>query len=555
MQVAEIIVRILEKEGIDTAFGIPGASINPVFKYLENSKIKHHLMRHEEAAVHAADGYYRSSSKLALAICTSGPGATNFVTGLYTAKIDSIPLIAITGQAKSSQLGTDAFQCVDIVAMTKEVVKKSVCVLNPHEIEKIMQEAIYTAKEGRPGPVLIDLPLDIQMVDIPFDIDSYQSLPIERKQPESTAISTALELLVSAKNPIIIAGGGVILSHAEKELASFAEFMNIPIITTYMAKGLVPEHHYLNAGMVGIQVGASSSGNAIFLESDVVLGIGCRFTDRHTGALDTYTAGRTFIHVDIDPNEIGKLFNVEVGIVSDAKEALQSLISLAKASGLRNTSTRIKEISKRKTQSELKGVFRGELINPKDIFIKVNETFGDDALYTTGCGLVQIWSGQYQLINKPRIYFPSGGAGTLGFDIPAAIGASVGKGNAKTVCMMGDFGFTFLVEELAVASKYNLPIVVIILNNAYLSLIRQNQKYAYSYEHAVDMQENHGGVDYCKVSEGLGCSAERVKTYEELEDALQRAKDSTRPYVLDIIVDRQTDCNMGNDIAHIKMFE
>nr|WP_319520848.1 thiamine pyrophosphate-binding protein [uncultured Sphaerochaeta sp.] len=555
MQVAEIIVRILEKEGIETAFGIPGASINPVFKYLEHSKIKHHLMRHEEAAVHAADGYYRSSSKLALAICTSGPGATNFVTGLYTAKIDSIPLIAITGQAKSSQLGTDAFQCVDIVAMTKEVVKKSVCVLNPHEIEKIMQEAIYTAKEGRPGPVLIDLPLDIQMVDIPFDIDSYQSLPIERKQPESTAISTALELLVSAKNPIIIAGGGVILSHAEKELASFAEFMNIPIITTYMAKGLVPEDHYLNAGMVGIQVGASSSGNANFLESDVVLGIGCRFTDRHTGALDTYTAGRTFIHVDIDPNEIGKLFNVEVGIVSDAKEALQSLISLAKASGLRNTSTRVKEISKRKTQSELKGVFRGELINPKDIFIKVNETFGDDALYTTGCGLVQIWSGQYQLINRPRIYFPSGGAGTLGFDIPAAIGASVGKGNAKTVCMMGDFGFTFLVEELAVASKYNLPIVVIILNNAYLSLIRQNQKYAYSYEHAVDMQENHGGVDYCKVSEGLGCSAERVKTYEELEDALQRAKDSTRPYVLDIIVDRQTDCNMGNDIAHIKMFE
>ncbi len=363
--------------------------------------------------------------------------------------------------------------------------------------------------------------------------------------------------LVSAKNPIIVAGGGVVLSHAEKELVEFAECMNIPVITTYMAKGLLPENHYLNAGMVGIQVGASSSGNAIFfLESDVVLGIGCRFTDRHTGALETYTADRVFIHIDVDPNEIGKLVDVEVGIVSDAKEALQSLISLAKASGMRNMSKRVQEISKRKkTQSELKGVLNGELINPKDIFIKVNETFGDDALYTTGCGLVQIWSGQYQLINKPRIYFPSGGAGTLGFDIPAAIGASVGKGNAKTVCMMGDFGFTFLVEELAVASKYNLPIVVIILNNAYLSLIRQNQKYAYSYEHAVDMQENHLGVDYCKVSEGFGCCAERVKTYEDLTEALQRAKASTRPYVLDIIVDRQTDCNMGNDIAHIKMFE
>lgn len=555
MQVAEIVVRILEKEGISDAFGIPGASINPVFKYLKDSSIQHHLMRHEEAAVHAADGYYRSSSRLALAICTSGPGATNFITGLYTAKIDSIPLIAITGQAKSDQLGTDAFQCVDITTMAKEVVKKAVCVLDPDSVVDQLREILYIAREGRPGPVLIDLPLDIQMMDVPFDPDSYESKKVERAMPNPEALHEILNILQSAENPIIIAGGGIVHSNAEEALVNFAETMQIPVITTYMAKGCICEDHYLNAGMVGIQVGASSSGNEIFLESDVVLGIGCRFTDRHTGALPVYKGSRTFLHIDIDPKEIGKLIEVKVGIVSDAKAALLALNDIARKEGIRNSSSRIALIAQKKLQADLQGTFEGEVINPKDIFLKVNEIFADDVLYTTGCGLVQIWSGQYQKINKSRIYLPSGGAGTLGFDIPAAIGASVGMDRAKTVCMMGDFGFTFLVEELAVASAYKVPIVVIILNNAYLSLIRQNQKYAYGYEHEVSMTENQVGIDYCKIAEGFGCKAERVCSYAELDQALARAKESRQPYVLDILVDRQTDCNMGNDIAHIRKFD
>ena len=555
MQVAEIIVRILEKEGITDAFGIPGASINPVFKYLKDSSIKHHLMRHEEAAVHAADGYYRSCSRLALSICTSGPGATNFITGLYTAKIDSIPLIAITGQAKSDQLGTDAFQCVDIVAMTKEVVKKGICILDAQSVVEQVKDAIYTAKEGRPGPVLIDLPLDIQMKDIPFDPETYQSTPITRKEPDTEKLVAMLDILQKAENPIIIAGGGVVLSHAEEALVAFAETMNIPVITTYMAKGCLSEDHYLNAGMVGIQVGASSSGNELFLESDVVLGIGCRFTDRHTGALPVYKGSRTFLHIDIDPKEIGKLVEVAIGVVSDAKLALLSLTELAQQNGMKSSSSRVQIVAQKKQAAALKGSFSAEVIDPKDVFLKVNEVFGDDALYTTGCGLVQIWSGQYQKINKPRTYLPSGGSGTLGFDIPAAIGASVGMGKAKTVCMMGDFGFTFLVEELAVAASYKLPIVVVILNNAYLSLIRQNQKYAYSYEHEVSMTENRSNIDYCKVAEGFGCLAERVDSYDKLQEALARAKESCQPYVLDILVDRDTDCNMGNDIAHIRKFD
>jgi tartronate-semialdehyde synthase len=554
MQVAEAIVRILEKEGIEHAFGIPGASINPVYKYLEGSLIKHHLMRHEEAAVHAADGYYRSSSRIALAICTSGPAATNFLTGLYTASIDSIPLIAITGQAKANQLGTDAFQCIDIVSMAKPVVKKAVCVLDPENIVEIFKDAVWTAKEGRPGPVLLDLPLDVQMKDVHVDLDSYKSLPIERKRPNTQLLQEAVTLLDNAKNPIIIAGGGVVLSHAEEELLKFAEWMQIPVITTYMAKGLIPEDHYLNAGMVGIQVGASSSGNAIFLDSDVVLGIGCRFTDRHTGALDVYKGERKFIHIDVDPKEIGKLIKPEIGIESDALEALKAMLEIVRAQGKRAGSQRVKQIAPMKEQSSLKTTFEGESIDPKNIFAMVDEVFSDNALFTTGCGLVQIWSGQYQKINKPRVYLPSGGAGTLGFDIPAAIGASVGANNKKTVCMMGDFGFTFLVEELGVASKYHLPIVVVIMNNGYLSLIRQNQKYAYKYEHEVSMKENLENIDYVKISEGFGCEAERVSSYKDLEEALLRAKKASGPYVIDVIVDREVDCNMGNDLTHIATF-
>lgn len=332
--------------------------------------------------------------------------------------------------------------------------------------------------------------------------------------------------------------------------------MNIPVITTYMAKGGLPEEHPLNAGMAGIQVGASSSGNEILIESDIVLGIGCRFTDRHTGLLDAYIGNRKFIHIDIDPKEIGKLFNPELGIISDAGQALKLLLTVAREKGpSRAGAERVKNIATQKTMSERKNSFKTSVMDARATFEIINESFDDETIYTTGCGLNQIWSGQYQKINKPRKYLPSGGAGTLGFDIPAAIGASIGAGNKKAVCIMGDFGFTFLVEELAVAVKYELPIVVIILNNANLSLIRQNQKYVYGYDYQVEMLENKEFIDYVKVSEGFGCKAERAFTYSELKDALARASNSKSTYVIDVIVENETDCNMGNTISEIKNFD
>jgi tartronate-semialdehyde synthase len=556
MVTADVIVKILVKEGITDAFGIPGAGINAVYKYLNEAPIKHYLMRHEEAAVHAADGYYRASGKLALAICTSGPGATNFVTGMYTAWQDSIPLIAITGQANSPLLGKGAFQCVDIAEIVKTVSKKSYCITDASKIPEVFREAFELARSGRPGPVLIDLPLDIQLKEIDFSIDSYTpSKPVAPK-PDKALIEKAIKMLAGAKNPIIIMGGGVILSRSEKSLVEFAEYTGIPVISTYMATGGIPEAHPLYAGQLGIQVGATSSGNEVFLGTDVVLGIGCRFTDRHTGAVAVYQGERKFIHIDIDPKEIGKIVKTELGIVADAADAIPLLLETAKALGF------AKKAPPAAPFSELRKKFRHapdpakEIIDPREVYELINKHFDDDTMFTTGCGLNQIWSGQYQIINKPRKYLPSGGAGTLGYDIPGAIGASIATGGGKAVCVMGDFGYTFLVEEVAVAANYNLPVTVLILNNSYLSLIRQNQKYAYNYEYQVRMPENKSGlIDYVKISEGLGAKAERVSTYAELEQALDRAAAARGTYVVEILVEDNTDCDMGNDIAHIKHFE
>ena len=554
MTASEAIVKILEKEGVTDAFGIPGAGINALYKYLEKAPIKHYLVRHEEAAVHAADGYYRATGKIAAALCTSGPGATNFVTGMYTAWQDSIPLIALTGQAVTAQLGRGAFQCVDIAEIVKTVCKRSWCVTNPRTIPAIFREAFEAARSGKPGPVLIDLPLDVQMAEIEFDIDSYIPSVIKSPKPPAALIERAITLLDEAKNPVIVMGGGVILAKAEKALVEFAEYMGIPVITTYMAKGGIPIDHPLNAGQAGIQVGAVSSGNDVLLASDLVLGVGCRFTDRHTGNAGVYQGERKIIHIDIDPKELGKILKTELGIAADAADAVPLLLEAAKKTAPRKREAPAQSYADMRKKYIRRPDPSKAVMDPREVFEAINQAFDDETQYTTGCGITQIWSGQYQRINKPRKYYPSGGAGTLGYDIPAAVGAAAGTGK-KTVCLMGDFGFTFLVEELGVAATYKLPVVVLIINNAYLGLIRQNQKYAFQYEYQVAMKENKALMDYVKVSEGFACKAERVFTYAELDKALKNAAAADGPYVVEIIVNDNTDCDMGNDIAHIRHFE
>ncbi|MBI5305467.1 MAG: glyoxylate carboligase [Chloroflexi bacterium] len=555
MQVAEVVVKILESEGIRAAFGIPGAAINPVYEHLGESKqIRHFLARHEEGAVHAADGYFRACGQMALAICTSGPGATNFVTGLYTAQIDSIPLIAITGQNVRAQLGKEAFQCVDIAQIAKPVCKATWCITEAYQVPTILREAFRVAKEGRPGPVLIDLPLDVQLADIAYDPQADAPLPIAKPAPDPKQIAKAIELLLSAEKPILIMGGGVLLAGTCERFIEFAEFLSLPVVTTYMGTGGIPADHPLHIGHIGIQVG-TPFGNKFFLESDLVLGIGCRFGDRHTGKLDVYTRGRKFIHINIEPNHIGRIVPTELGIVADAGLALDALLAEAKArTGSRPPTERVKNIPADRVKLARKTDYTQTPIKPQRVYQAMNEYFDSGTLFTTGCGLTQIWSGQFQKIARPYTYLASGGAGTLGYDLPAAIGAKVARPDATVVAVVGDGGFGFTMEELAMACQYRVPVIVVIVNNGYLSLIRQNQRYAYEYEYAVDLTYDGRGIDFVRLAESFGAYAERVTQPDEIRAAFERAVKSGKPAVVDIIVERETDAAMGASLDAIREF-
>lgn len=553
MKVSEAIIKIFEVEGITDAFGIPGASINGLYSFLAKSNIKHYTHRHEECCIHAAGGYYRASGKMAVSLCTSGPGATNFVTGIYTSNIDSIPLIAVTGQAIRTQLENDAFQCVDIAKICETVAKKTYCIMDENKVVDIFKEAFFIAREGKPGPVVIDIPLDVQNAEIDFDPESYVSATYEAPSPNSEDIKKAMELIKSADKPILLIGGGVVLSDAVKECIELAEKLNTPVIATYMAKGCMPTNHPLNAGHCGIQVG-QPLGNRVFLESDLVLGIGCRFTDRHTGDLKVYRGNRKFIHINIEPSEINKIFPVDLGIVSDAKKAIISMLEELKNNEINSSWDMVQELPKLREELARKIDYDAKPINPHRAFAELNKYFSNkEAIFTTGCGITQIWSGQLQEVNLPRHYLPSGGAGTLGFDIPAAFGAGVATGK-QTVAVMGDFGFTFHLGELAVCAKNKVPVIVFVVNNAYLGLIRQNQKYGYGYEYAVDMPENQDWIDYVKVAEGLGCYGERVFDPNDIGNALKHAQKSGKPSVIEVICDPMVDCSMGSSIDNIREF-
>lgn len=556
MLAAEAVVQILEDEGVEVAFGIPGAGINPVYRELSKSqKIRHYISHHEEGACHAADGYARASGKVGFCICTSGPAATNFVTGLYTAQVDSVPIVAITGQNARAQLGKQAFQSVDIAEIVKPVTKKSYCVMEPDRVPGVMREAFRIAREGCPGPVLIDLPVDVQKVEIEYDTESDSPLEVCNPRPGLRKIEKAMEMILAAKAPLMLLGGGVIVSNATDEFAALAEYLSMPVIATYMGKGGIPDDHPLFAGHIGTMIN-TGLGLKTFLESDLVLAVGCRFVDRHTGDLDVYTRGRTFIHIDIEPTQIGKIIPTALGIVSDAKPALQALLEAAKEkTAKKESSERIKAIPKLREQMARKLDFDAVPIKPPRIYKEINEFFDKDTIFTTGCGLNQIWSGQFQKIYKPRKYLVSGCAGTLGFDIPAAIGAKLAKPDSTAVAIMGDGGFFFMIEELATACRYNIPIIVLVVNNGLLSLIRQNQKYALDFRYAVDLWYDGFNPDVVKISEGFGCYAERIQHPDEIRPALQRAVDSGKPAVIDIIVDQEADAAMGPALDAIKEFD
>jgi tartronate-semialdehyde synthase len=408
--------------------------------------------------------------------------------------------------------------------------------------------------------VLIDLPLDVQMAEIDYDPAKDGPLPWTRPTAEPKAISQAMDLIMQAKAPLMILGGGVILSDATAEFRELAEYLQIPVIMTYMGKGGLPYEHPLNAGHAGIQVG-QPIGNKTFLESDLVIGVGCRFTDRHTGKIDVYKGNRKFIHIDIEPHQIGNVIPADVGIVSDAKSALVALLEEAKKRGYHpQPSERVKKLPETRTQLHRPMELDEVPIRPHRVFQELNKFFPPNTIFTAGCGITQIWSGQLQDIELPRRYIPSGGAGTLGYELPAAIGAKVACPNDPCVVVVGDAGLLFMVEELAMAGQYDLPVIVVVVNNGYLGLIRQNQKYAYGYEHGVslwyskDGEKGHIYPDNVKLVEAFGGRGERVFEPGNLSTAFDRAMKSKVPYLIDVIVSREADCSMGGAINAVREF-
>ncbi|MEJ3654382.1 glyoxylate carboligase [Actinomycetes bacterium KLBMP 9759] len=554
----EAVASVLRSEGVDTVFGIPGAAILPLYAALQHSGIKHLTVRHEEGGTHSADGWARATGKVGVSIGTSGPAGTNMITGLYTALADSIPIICITGQAARSKLHQEAFQAVDIVEIAKPVTKWAVQLKEPAQAPWVFREAFRIARSGRPGPVLIDLPIDVQRGTCLYDAAIDAPLPIDVPQPRPEPVAAAVDMLLEARRPMILAGGGVIVGEAWDELRELAEHLQVPVQVTLMGKGAFPEDHPLFAGMAGIQT-STRWGNAAFLESDLVLAIGARFGDRHTGDLETYRRGRRFIHVDIEPTQIGKVFEPDLGIVGHAKPTLAALVerarTVAPGAAAGEWPTRV---------AELRGTllrrddFDDIPIKPPRVYREINESFGPDTTFVTAIGLYQIWSGQFQHTFKPRHYMVCGQAGPLGWEIPAAIGVKCAYPDRKVVAVVGDYSFQFLMEEIAVAAQYKIPFVIVMVNNEYLGLIRQAEL-PYDMNYAVDLHYGEGGIDHVKLMEAFGCPARRVEDPADLADALSWASLESEaaqlPVLVEVMVEREANAAMGPSLDAVKEFE
>ncbi|MBY5967388.1 glyoxylate carboligase [Halomonas denitrificans] len=571
MTAADAAVHVLLKEGIDVAFGLPGAAINPFYAAMRRvGGIDHVLARHVEGASHMAEGYTRTQpGNIGVCIGTSGPAGTDMITGLYSASADSIPILCITGQAPVAKLHKEDFQAVDIQAIAGPVTKWAVTVREAAQVPRAFQQAFQLMRSSRPGPVLIDLPIDVQLTEIEFDPDTYEPLPAYKPTASRAQCEKALEMLNAAERPLLVAGGGVINADAASELQTLAELLGIPVIPTLMGWGVLPDDHPLMAGMVGLQT-SHRYGNATLLESDFVMGVGNRWANRHTGNLETYTEGRTFVHIDIEPTQIGRIFGPDYGIVSDAKAALVTMIEIArdwaKEGRLKERSSWVAACQQRKQTMLRKTHFDDVPVKPQRVYEEMNKVFGRDTRYVTTIGLSQIAGAQFLHVYKPRHWINCGQAGPLGWTIPAALGVCRADPDAEVVALSGDYDFQFMIEELAVGAQFHLPYVHVLVNNAYLGLIRQAQRgfdmdycVQLSFENINCEEINGYGVDHVTVVEGLGCKALRVTTPDEIGPALERARQLARehrvPVVVEIILERVTNIAMGTDIAGINEFE
>ncbi|MGW8387724.1 glyoxylate carboligase [Streptomyces albidoflavus] len=572
MTAARAAVEILKREGVSRAFGVPGAAINPFYAALKASGgIQHTLARHVEGASHMAEGYTRTHpGNIGVCVGTSGPAGTDMITGLYSASGDSIPILCITGQAPTARLHKEDFQAVDIAAIAGPVTKMAVTVLEPAQVPGVLQQAFHLMRSGRPGPVLVDLPLDVQLAEIEFDPETYEPLPVYKPAATRAQAAKALAMLQASKRPLIVAGGGVINADASDLLTEFAELTGVPVVPTLMGWGTLPDDHPLNAGMVGLQT-SHRYGNATFLESDFVLGIGNRWANRHTGGLDVYTEGRTFVHVDIEPTQIGRVFAPDYGIASDARAALELFVELAReqrdAGTLPDRSAWAESAQERRATLQRRTHFEDIPIKPQRVYEEMNRAFGPETRYVSTIGLSQIAGAQMLHVYRPRHWINCGQAGPLGWTVPAALGVAVADPTTPVVALSGDYDFQFMIEELAVGAQHRIPYVHVLVNNAYLGLIRQAQR-NFDIDFQVNLEfENINapelgvyGVDHVKVAEGLGCKALRVTDPADLAGAFAEARKLAEefrvPVVVEAVLERVTNIAMsGSDIDKVSEFE
>jgi acetolactate synthase-1/2/3 large subunit len=538
---AKALITSLEKEGVDIVFGLPGGANLPIYDELVDANFRHVLVRHEQAAAHMADGYARIKRKAGVCMATSGPGATNLITGIATAYADSIPMVAITGQVPVAMIGKDAFQETDIIGIANPCTKYAFQPRKAIEIPEVVKKAFYITESGRPGPVLIDIPKDVQQekVEIAFPelikVRGYKPA----FDPDLSQIEKALGLIMKAEKPIIMAGGGVILSGAFNELQALAEILMCPVVTTFKGKGAFPENHPLAMGPIGMHGHAEA--NKIIIEADCIIAIGARFSDRSVGRFDEFGKGMSIIHLDVDPAEIGKNKSVDVAVVGDVKSSLRTLVKMLTTKGIRKDPDnswlkRRKELIEYYT-STIKDYSRE--ITAKKTLKKLRELLPSEAIVTTEVGQCQMWTSLHFDVITPGTFFSSTGLGTMGFGFPASIGAKAAKPDVPVIDIAGDGSFNMTENSLAVSVLEKLPVIVFLLNNYMLGMVAQWQRTFYNRRY-MGVEQNRC-PDYVKLAESYGAQGIRVQSINELEKAIKAGLSSDVATVIDIPIDPEED--------------
>ena len=533
MKLSDAMIRCLQEENVDTIFGYPGAAVVDIYESLRASSIHHVLVRQEQAAVHSASGYARTTGKVGVCIATSGPGATNLITGIATAYMDSIPIVIFTGQVKSNLIGRDVFQEVDITGATEPFVKHSYLIQNPKEFPRIVKEAFYIARTGRPGPVLIDIPMDYQGEQIEYRMPKKVSIRGYKPTVEGHIgqIKKAMKLLEKSERPLICAGGGVILGEAKEELTAFAEKMNIPVVHTLMGLGAIPTTHPLYKGMIGTHGYAHS--NWAVRNADTILFIGARIADRAVSNTCVLADNVNIIHIDVDPAEIGKMTSANIPIVGDVKQVLLQMLPLAKKVNTTKWCASIEEAKEEKEEKHPEGA-----VNPKLFVRALSRLLGDNAIIAADVGQNQFWTVRNMEIMKDRKLICSGGFGTMGYSLPAAIGAAIGNRDKKVVSFFGDGSFQMSLFELGTLIQEKVKPLMILFNNSGLGMVRELQRKVDLKEHGVALNCN---PDFCQLVAAYGIKTKRITYADEIEDALKEAIAADEAYFIEVLVsDKET---------------